>query len=73
MAFKNRDAKIHNKSLVFSYAWERFYPLIEDEESSAYPAYKLWGLFGFDWDLTSETLEQQSEETQREVNKILMG
>ena len=25
------------------------------------------------WDLTSETLEQQSEETQREINKILKG
>ncbi|MEY4390089.1 MAG: hypothetical protein RLZZ167_729 [Pseudomonadota bacterium] len=27
----------------------------------------------FDWDLTSETLEQQSEETQREINKIFTG
>ncbi len=25
------------------------------------------------WDLTSETLEQQSEETQREINKIFTG
>lgn len=25
------------------------------------------------WDLTSETLEQQSEETQREINKIFIG
>ena len=69
LAFKNKDTRVHNKTLVFSYAWERFYPLIEDEESSAYPEYKLWGLFGFGWDLTSETLEQQSEETQREINK----
>ena len=73
LAFKNKEVKIHNNSLVFSYAWERFYPLIEDKESGAYPEYKLWGLFGFDWDLTSETLEQQSEETQKEINKILKG
>ena len=26
-----------------------------------------------DWDLTRETLEEQSEETQREVNKLLTG
>jgi hypothetical protein len=71
LAFKNKEVKIYNNSLVFSYAWERFYPLIEDKESGAYPEYKLWNLFGFDWDLTSETLEQQSEETQREINKIL--
>jgi hypothetical protein len=50
-----------------------FYPLIEDKESGAYPEYKLWNLFGFDWDLTSETLEQQSEETQRQINKIFIG
>lgn len=73
LAFKNKEVKIYNNSLVFSYAWERFYPLIEDKESGAYPEYKLWNLFGFDWDLTSETLEQQSEETQREINKILKG
>ena len=30
LAFKNRDARVHNKTFVFSYAWERFYPLIED-------------------------------------------
>ena len=71
LAFKNKEVKVHNKSLVFSYAWERFYPLIEDKESGAYPEYKLWNLFGFDWDLTRETLEQQSEETQREINKLL--
>lgn len=73
LAFKNKEVKIYNNSLVFSYAWERFYPLIEDKESGAYPEYKLWNLFGFDWDLTSETLEQQSEETQREINKIFTG
>ena len=26
-----------------------------------------------DWDLTKETLEEQSEETQRKVNKLLVG
>ncbi len=26
-----------------------------------------------DWDLTKETLEEQSEETQREINKLLKG
>lgn len=72
LAFKNKDVKIYNKSLVFSYEWGSFYPLIEDTES-AYPEYKLWGLFSFDWDLTKETLEEQSEETQREINKLLTG
>jgi len=71
LAFKNKDVKIYNKSLVFSYEWERFYPLIEDKESGAYPEYKLWNLFGFDWDLTKDTLEEQSEETQRIINQLL--
>lgn len=39
LAFKNKDVKIYNKSLV-------------------------------DWDLTKETLEEQSEETQRGINKL---
>lgn len=69
LAFKNKDVKIYNKSLVFSYEWESFYPLIEDTES-AYPVYKLWNLFSFDWDLTKETLEEQTEETQRGINKL---
>ena len=73
LAFKNKDVKIYNKSLVFSYEWESFYPLIEDTTESAYPVYKLWNLFSFDWDLTKETLEEQSEETQRRVNKLLTG
>lgn len=72
LAFKNKDVKIYNKSLVFSYEWESFYPLIEDTES-AYPVYKLWNLFIFDWDLTKETLEEQTENTQRGVNKLLTG
>ena len=25
LAFKNKEVKVHNKSLVFSYAWEKFY------------------------------------------------
>ena len=36
-------------------------------------SYSIYKIDKFDWDLTSETLEQQSEETQREINKILRG
>lgn len=31
---------------------------------------KLWNLFSFYWDLTKETLEEQSEKTQRGINKL---
>lgn len=35
----------------------------------------VWDSFGYkdicDWDLTKPTLEEQSEETQREINKLL--
>ena len=34
-------------------------------------SYSIYKIDKFDWDLTSETLEQQSEETQREINKLL--
>lgn len=34
-------------------------------------SYSIYKIDKFDWDLTRETLEQQSEETQREINKIL--
>jgi len=34
-------------------------------------SYSIYKIDKFDWNLTSETLEQQSEETQREINKIL--
>lgn len=36
-------------------------------------SYSIYKIDKFDWDLTIETLEQQSEETQREINKILRG
>ena len=36
-------------------------------------SYSIYKIDKFDWDLTSETLEQQSEETQREINKIFIG
>lgn len=36
-------------------------------------SYSIYKADKFDWDLTSETLEQQSEETQREINKIFTG
>ena len=36
-------------------------------------SYSIYKIDKFDWDLTRETLEQQSEETQREINKILRG
>ena len=34
-------------------------------------SYSIYKIDKFDWDLTKDTLEKQSEETQREINKIL--
>ena len=34
-------------------------------------SYSIYKIDKFDWDLTRETLDQQSEETQREINKLL--
>lgn len=73
LAFKNKNVKIYNESLVFCYERGKFYSLEYrySEYSDGYNTYIFSPLF--DWDLTSETLEQQTEETQREINKILKG
>jgi hypothetical protein len=36
-------------------------------------SYSIYKIDKFDWDLTSETLEQQSQETQKQINKIFIG
>lgn len=70
LAFKNKNVKIYNESLVFCYERGKFYSLEYrySEYSDGYNTYIFSPLF--DWDLTSETLEQQSEETQREIKNI---
>jgi len=73
LAFKNKNVKIYNESLVFCYEEGKFYSLEYrySEYSDGYNTYIFSPLF--DWNLTSETLEQQSEETQRTINEILKG
>ena len=68
LAFKNKDTRVHNESLVFCYERGKFYSLEYrySEYSDGYNTYIFW-------DLSSETLEQQSEETQRTINEILKG
>lgn len=72
LAFKNKDVKKNGNGIVFNYDWGNFSSLEENDYGySDYTPYIFCHLF--DWDLTKETLEEQSEETQREVNKLLVG
>ena len=69
LAFKNKNVKINGNGIVFNYDWGKFCSL-EDRyfDDDGYPRYIFSPLF--DWDLELETLEEQSEETQRVINQL---
>ncbi len=68
LAFKIRDVKKNGNGIVFNYDWGNFSSLDENKHGYCFIPYIFCHLFY--WDLTKETLEEQSEETQRGINKL---
>ena len=69
LAFKNKDVKTcYGDEIIFNIAGSQFCGLsVEDEESYA-TTYTVYGICL--WNLELETLEEQTEETQRGINKF---
>ena len=64
LAFKNKDIKnLYGHRIIFNIAGSQFCGL------QLNPCYSLYG--AGDWNLELETLEEQSEETQRGINSYL--
>ena len=69
LAFKNKEVKtFYGDEIIFNIAGSQFCKLsVEDEESYA-TTYTVYGICL--WNLELETLEEQSEETQRGINEF---
>jgi hypothetical protein len=69
LAFKNKEVKtFYGDEIIFNIAGSQFCKLsVEDEESYA-TTYTVYGICL--WNLELETLEEQSEETQRKINEL---
>jgi len=69
LAFKNKEVKTcYGDEIIFNIAGSQFCGLsVEDEESYA-TTYTVYGICL--WNLELETLEEQTEETQRGLNKF---
>lgn len=69
LAFKNKEVKTcYRDEIIFNIAGSQFCGLsVEDEEIYA-TTYTLYGICL--WNLELETLEEQTEETQRGINKL---
>ena len=68
LAFKNKDIKnLYGDRIIFNIAGSQFCGLQLEEEYHN-PHYSLYG--AGDWNLKLETLEEQTEETQRAINKL---
>lgn len=68
LAFKNKDIKnLYGDRIIFNIAGSQFCGLQLEEEYHN-PHYSLYG--AGNWNLELETLEEQSEETQRKINKL---
>ena len=68
LAFKIKDVKKNGNGIVFNYDWGNFSSLDENKHGYGFIPYIFCHLFY--WDLKKETLEEQSEETQRGINKL---
>ena len=69
LAFKNKEVKTcYGDEIIFNIAGSQFCGLsVEDEEIYA-TTYTLYGICL--WNLELETLEEQTEETQRKINEL---
>lgn len=68
LAFKNKDiTNLYGDRIIFNIAGSQFCGLQLEEEYHN-PHYSLYG--AGDWNLELETLEEQSEETQRGINEF---
>ena len=69
LAFKNKEVKTcYGDEIIFNIAGSQFCGLsVEDEETYA-TTYTVYGICL--WNLELETLEEQSEETQRKINEL---
>ena len=69
LAFKNKEVKTcYRDEIIFNIAGSQFCGLsVEDEEIYA-TTYTLYGICL--WNLELETLEEQTEETQRKINEL---
>ena len=69
LAFKNKDVKTcYRDEIIFNIAGSQFCGLsVEDEESYA-TTYTVYGICL--WNPELETLEEQTEETQRKINEL---
>ena len=70
LAFKNKEVKTcYGDEIIFNIAGSQFCGLQSDEDDMSYNTiYTLYGICL--WNLELETLKEQSEETQRGINKF---
>lgn len=70
LAFKNKDVKsIYGDDLIFNFAGSQFCGLMLEEEYHN-PHYSLYGACNWNLAIDEIPLEEQTEETQREINEF---
>ena len=69
LAFKNKEVKTcYGDEIIFNIAGSQFCGLSVDDEERYATTYTVYGICL--WNLELETLEEQTEETQRGINKL---